>query len=231
VVPLEGDHHGLGVAEALADLGLVQAEPTQQHGHGQAALAVEAHADGVLLVDVELEPGPTGRDDPAGGEQLVEGLVGLLLEDDAGRADQLGGHDALGAVDDKGALLGHNGEVTHEDRLGLDLAGGAVLEFGLDVELAGVGVVSLPALLDRMLGLLEAVLPEGERHLPGEVLNRADLIEDLAKAVGDQPLERSTLDGDQIREGKDLGDLAEGESWRSRGARVAQQASLPFRGK
>jgi hypothetical protein len=212
VVLLQGAHHGLGVAEALADLLVAHAEAAQQHGHGQAALAVEAHADGVLLVDVELEPRASGRDDPAGGEQLVEGLVGLLLEDDAGRADQLGGDHALGAVDDEGALVGHDREVAHEDRLGLDLAGGSVLELGLDVELAGVGVVSLPALLDRMLGLLEAVLPEGERHLAGEVLDGADLIEGLTETVSDQPLEGLALDGDEIGDGKDLGDLAEGES-------------------
>jgi hypothetical protein len=139
------------------------------------------HADGVLLVDVELEPCAPGRDDPAGGEQLVEGLVGLLLEDDARRADQLAGHDPLGAVDDEGALVGHDREVAHEDRLGLDLAGGAVLELGLDVELAGEGVVSLPALLNGVLGLLEAVLPEGERHLAGEVLDGADLVEGLRR--------------------------------------------------
>ena len=99
-----------------------------------------------------LSTSNSGRDDPAGGQQLVEGLVGLLLEDDAGRADQLRGHHALGAVDDEGALVGHDREVAHEDRLGLDLTGGAVLELGLDVELAGIGVVSLPALLDRVLG-------------------------------------------------------------------------------
>jgi hypothetical protein len=80
------------------------------------------------------------------------------------------------------------------------------------VELARVGVVSLPALLDRVLGLLEAVLPEGERHLPGEVLDGADLVEGLVETVGDQPLEGLARDGDEIGDGEDLGDLAEGES-------------------
>jgi hypothetical protein len=63
-----------------------------------------------------------------------------------------------------------------------------------------------------MLGLLETVLPERERHLAGEVLDRADLVEGLTETVGDQPLEGLALDGDEIGDGKDLGDLAEGES-------------------
>ena len=37
-------------------------------------------------------------------------------------ADELGDDDALGAVDDEGALVGHHGEVAHEDELLLDLA-------------------------------------------------------------------------------------------------------------
>ena len=39
-----------------------------------------------------------------------------------GRADELRHDDALGAVDDERALLGHHREVAHEDRLLLDLA-------------------------------------------------------------------------------------------------------------
>ena len=78
--------------------------------------------------------------------------------------------------------------------------------------LAVAAAIALPALLDGMLGLLEAVLPEGERHLAGEVFDGADLVEGLAETVGDQPLEGLSLDGDEIGDGEDLGDLAEGES-------------------
>ena len=45
-------------------------------------------------------------------------------------ADQLADDDALGPVDDEGALVGHDGEVPHEDRLLLDLAGAGVHEPG-----------------------------------------------------------------------------------------------------
>src|SRR5690606_10164531 len=61
------------------------------------ALAVDAHADLVALVDLELEPGPAAGDDASGDDVLVTGLVRRLVEVDAGRADELRDDDALGA--------------------------------------------------------------------------------------------------------------------------------------
>ena len=61
---------------------------------------------------------------------LSEVLSSVLLEVDAGRADELRDDDTLGAVDDEGALVGHQREVAHEDRLALDLAGLVVHELG-----------------------------------------------------------------------------------------------------
>ena len=99
---------------------------------------------------------PRRRDDLGGEDVLVGGLVGGALEVDAGRADQLGDDDTLGAVDDEGALVGHQREVAHEDRLALDLAGLVVHELGGDEERRGVGEVLLLALLDGVLRGLEA---------------------------------------------------------------------------
>src|SRR6476469_9277455 len=101
----------------------VPAEGLQQHGHRLAALAVDAHADGVALVDVELEPGTTGRDDLDREDVLAGGLVEVLVEVDTGGTNELADDDPLGAVDDEGALARHHREVTHEDGLRLDLAG------------------------------------------------------------------------------------------------------------
>ncbi len=42
----------------------------------------------------------------------------------------------------------------------------------------------------------------------GEVLDRADLLEDLAKALVEEPLEGLVLDCQEIGEGKDFGDLS-----------------------
>src|SRR5690606_1816812 len=111
-----------------------EAEGLEEHGDGLLALAVDADADLVALVDLELEPGTTARDDACRDDVLVARLVGSLVEVDAGRADELRNDGALGAVDDERALAGLQREVAHEDRLGLDLTGLVVHELGLDVQ-------------------------------------------------------------------------------------------------
>ena len=150
---------------------------------------------------------PRRRDHLAGEDVLVRGLVGGLLEVDARRADELGDDDALGAVDDEGALVGHQREVAHEDRLALDLAGLVVHELGGDEQRRGVRDVAVLALVDGVLRRLEAVVAERQRHRAGEVLDRGDLLEDL--------LETGL--------GVDIGPTL-GQGRRRRGAR---QASLP----
>src|SRR5690606_21963792 len=107
---------------------LGHAERLEEDGHRLLALAVDADADGVALVDLELEPGAARGDDARGEDVLVRGLVGGALEVHARRADELRDDDALGAVDDERAALGHERELAHEDRLRLDLTGRVVDE-------------------------------------------------------------------------------------------------------
>src|SRR3984893_14129618 len=80
-------------------------------------------ADRVALVDVELQPRAAAGDHLDAVQRLLGGLVDVLVEVHTRRADQLGHHDTLGAVDDEGALLGHHREVAHEERLVLYLPG------------------------------------------------------------------------------------------------------------
>jgi hypothetical protein len=80
VVLLERGHHQLGPAEPLADLLVGPADRLEQDGDRLAALAVDAHADGVALVDVELEPGAPARDDLDRRQVAVGGLVGSLVK-------------------------------------------------------------------------------------------------------------------------------------------------------
>jgi len=179
------------------------------------------------------------------------------LEVDARAADQLGEDDALGAVDDEGAALGHEREVAHEDRLALDLAGRVVHELGGDEQGRGVGLVALLAVLDRVLDLFEAVVTEAQRHRAAEVLDGGDLLEDLleARAVGDvvaplgpgcgdprlpalvaeQPVEALGLEREEVWDLHGLTDLAERQSTGDRhcgvhvlgGARGSQGGFLP----
>ena len=184
MVLVEGVDHRGEVLELLTDLRVAHAERLEQHGGVLLALAVDAHADVVALVDLELEPRTTARDDLGRQHVLVGRLVRRALEVDAGRAHELRDDDALGAVDDERAALGHEREVAHEDRLALDLTGRVVDELGRHEQRRSEGEVLLLALLGRVLRRLEAVLAEGERHGAAEVLDRRDLLEDLLEAGG-----------------------------------------------
>ena len=183
VVLLQGRHHDLGEPEALADLFVRPAESLQQHGDRLTTLAVDAHADGVALVDVELQPRATARDDLHGVEGLLGGLVDGGVEVDAGAADELRDDDTLGAVDDEAALVGHDREVAHEDGLRLDLTGVVVDEFRGDEQGRRVGHVLVFALLDGGLDLVEVRVGEGKRHRPREVLDRRQFVEDVLQSA------------------------------------------------
>ena len=130
----------------------------------------------------------------------------------------MGDDDALGTVDDEGALLGHHGEVAHEDALLLDLARLFVGEAHEAEERRLVGHVLLAALIHRMGGLEELVLAEG--HLENVVLalDGARFLECLAKPLGHEALEGFLLHGDEVGQLEGRRDLPEVEA-RALGAR------------
>ena len=158
-VAVEGVADVDGVVEESEELvvGAV-AHRAQQHRDGELALAVDADVDGALLVDLELEPGAALRHE-VGDQHLLLALGLLGLHDvGAGGADELRDDDALGAVDDEGAAVGHHREVAHEDRLLADLAGLLVDEGDLHGERRREGHVLVAALGDRLGRLAERVL-------------------------------------------------------------------------
>src|ERR1700761_3403158 len=112
---------GVDGIEGLENL-LIRAETkrAQENGAEELALAVNADVEGVLLVVLELHPRTAVRDDLA---QEVGTRI-RRLEEDAGRAVQLGDDDTLGTVDDEGAVLSHQRNVAEEDFLLLDVAHG-----------------------------------------------------------------------------------------------------------
>ena len=102
----------------------------------------------------------------------------LLREEDARRTVELGDDDALGSVDDEGAVLGHQGDVAEEDLLFLGVAhrldaGVRVLvvdeEPEGDLQRHGVGHAPLLALRHGVLHLqVDGVAAHvAERHLVG----------------------------------------------------------------
>ena len=161
-----------------------------------------------LLLHVELDPlAPIGVDRSR--DHLVlrevpqpESLAGL--EDHPGRAHELRHDDALGAVDHERALVGHHGEVAHEDRLLFDLAGRRVDESGPNEDRGRVGHVLLFALLHGELRVgLEVLVVRIELQLElegfREVLDRADITEGIGQTLLQEPAEGIALDGDQVR--------------------------------
>ena len=198
------DERVLGIdvdrAEQRADLVvLLVADGPQQGGRRDLALAIHLDPQLVLVVGLELEPGAAVRDD-LGAEQHAAGRGVLdLAVVDAGRADELADDDTLRAVDDERALVRHPRVVAHVDALALDLAGLLDQELDIDVERLAEREVLGPALLLGVLGRAELVVEELElHHLAGEVLDRADLVEQLAQPLVHEPLERIELEFDQV---------------------------------
>ena len=223
VILLERVLDRLGVAEERQDLVGRPTERLQQDGHDLTALAVDADADRVLLVDVELQPRTAAGDDLGDVDVLVGGLVELAGEVDPGRAHELGDDDPLGAVDDEGAPAGHDREVPHEDFLLLDLARHLVDEGGLDEQRLAVGDVAVTALLFRGLDVLELMLTEVELELLGEVLDRGDFLEDLFEPLVQEPVERLPLDAHEIGKRQDLVELGETDTVANRDKLVRQK--------
>ena len=159
------------VVEQRQDLVGGPAQRFQQHRDVLAPLAVDADADRVLLVDVELEPGSAARDDLGHVDVLVGRLVEILGEVGAGGTHELRHDDALGAVDDEGAPTRHDREVPHEDFLLLDLAGHLVHERGFDEQRLAVRDVLVAALLFRGLDVFELVAAEIQLELFGEIFD------------------------------------------------------------
>ena len=190
--------------EPLQEPLILVAEGAQQHEQGQPALAGDAAAGGDVLgrlgFDVELDPLTAIGVDGAGEDGLG---VAPGLENDARRTDQLADHHALGAVDDEGSFVRHDGEIPHEDGLLLDLTGAGVHEPRPDEDRGGIGHVLFLALLHRELRRwaqvgIGGVELELQAQRASEVLDGADVVERLGETLVQKPLERITLDSDQI---------------------------------
>ena len=147
----------------------------------------------------ELQPGAAGRHQ-VGDEDL---LFRILRRHHVGtrRTHELRHDDALGAVDDEGAALGHPREVTHEDGLLADLSGLLVLEGDGRGQRPRVRHVLLAALLDRVRRLLEVELAKDDLQVPRVILDRGNVVDRLAQptvlSVG-QFLEGTTLNVDEM---------------------------------
>ena len=151
-----------------------------------------------------------------------------MVEEHARRAVHLRDDDALGAVDDEGAVRRHEWHVAHVDVLLLDVLDGLRLRLRIDVEhdqsqrhleRGGVGHAALAALVEVIFRFLVFVLDEFEMRRVGEVLDRKHRLEHRLQAlVGTGALRRipqeelvvrRLLHLDQVRHFADLLDVPE----------------------
>ena len=149
VKALVADRNAVHGIERAKDLFVgTQAQRAQENGSQELALAVDAHVQHILLVVFKLHPRAAVGNDLA---QEVRAVVGGL-EEDAGGTVQLADDDALGAVDDEGAVGGHQRNVAEEHLLLFHVADGAVARLRVlvedgqahgDLERSGIGHATL----------------------------------------------------------------------------------------
>src|SRR5262245_3861777 len=106
------------------------------------------------------------------------GLALVVVEEHAGRAMHLRYDHPLGAVDDEGAVVGHERDVAHVDILLLDvfhrLGAGLLVDIEHDeaqrhFERRGIGHAALAALVDVVFRGLEFVLDDFEHRRVGKI--------------------------------------------------------------
>ena len=125
-------------------------------------------------VKLNFQPGAPVRDDAEGVKQFPVQVLGAFKANARGTV-KLGHDDAFGAVDDKGAAVGHHGEFPHINRFFL----GLVVGFELEGDLKG-GAVGFPradGLVIAHLRLFNVVGDEVELNVFVIALDRKDFLQ------------------------------------------------------
>ncbi len=176
-------HEGHLVVEVTQNFLGGQAQRIEQRRDRQLALAVDADVDDVLGVELEVQP-RTAIGDDARGEQIFArrmGLAPVMIEQHARRPVHLADDDALGAVDDEGAVARHQGHVAHIDVLLLDIEHrtgfGVLIHFEHDQAQGNahrrcIGDAALTAFLGVVFRVFQLVMDEIHFGGAGEIADR-----------------------------------------------------------
>jgi hypothetical protein len=221
---------GVLVEEQVEHLLVAVAQRAQQDRDRQLAAAVDARVHAVLGVELEVEPRAAVGDHARVEQQLARAvrLAAVVVEEHAGAAVQLGDDHALGAVDDEGAVVGHQRQLAQVDLLLADVLDGLLGarrflvehdQAHLDAQRGRVGEAAELALLDVEHRLAEPVAHVLEVRVAGIADDRehaaerrvqADLVTPVLGRVGLQELAvRIQLDGEQVGHLEDARPLAE----------------------
>ena len=208
-----GQNAGI-LAEEIQNLFIAAlfAQCTDQHGHGQLAVFIDAHIEHIVDIGFIFQPcaavGVHG-----GGVQLFAQLVKAFAVENTGAANQLADDHSLGAVDDKGTAVGHQREVAHEDFLLFQLARGFVEQACGHAQGCGIGGIAQLALVDAVFGIiLQAEINKIQHKVTGVILDRCDILEYLLQPFVQKPLIRVFLDLDQVGHVNDFVDAGETHS-------------------
>ncbi len=223
-----------GIGDSLVERGqnffAVHAERHQQRRGRQLAPTVDARIDDVLGIELDIEPRTAIRNDARSKQQLARrmGLALVMIEEDARRTVHLRNDHALGAVDDEGAVVGHERHIAHVHVLLLDVLDG--LRTGVFVniehdktqrhlERRRISQIALTAFINIELRWIEFVANEFEHGSAGEILDRENRLENRLQTLVRTPagwffnhkelVVRCLLNLDKVRHLGDLGDLAE----------------------
>ena len=188
------------LAQQIIDLAVAsEAQCAQERGDRQLARPVHADPHDVVGVDFVLQPCAAARNDLRVKEVLARAVDALPVVYARG-ADQLGYDDALAAVDDEGAVLGHEREIAHEHLGLLHLAGLVVGQTHRDLEGGGIGHIPLTALRDGMFWIgIQGIVRKLQLEISVEVSDRRDIVEHLAQVFLQEFLIGVLLDLDQVR--------------------------------
>ena len=181
------------VEEVVTDAFLIHAKGIEQRRHRQLPATVDADIDIVLRVKFEVEPGAAIGDDPRGEQELARrmGLALVMVEEDARRAVHLRDDDTLRAVNDEGAVFGHQRQVAHKDVLFLDVfdrpRAGILIHLKddqpqRDLQRAGERHIALLAFFNVIFRRFELVFHELQNRRFVEILDREHRLEDTLNA-------------------------------------------------
>ena len=126
-----GEMKGIGIKENFQYLLGAVSQRTQQNGRRQFTTPVDTHEQRIFMIEFKIQPGSTVRNHPRGKKQFAGGMrfALVVIEEHTRRAVQLGDDNTLRAIDNKGAVIGHQRQFAHIDFLLLDILDGLVGAF------------------------------------------------------------------------------------------------------